>query len=147
MTIIAQRGEEQILLAPALMTNGATRTANFDTIGADYATIRVALSSEAASAGEPPTISILSSDDTVVTNFATIIADRVEDISAAAKLVTYHVDQRAGNRFLRLSVTTAATDTNDDVTVSVTGTLTRMEIEPASAASMGNSTNEVAVIV
>ena len=39
------------------------------------------------------------------------------------------------------------TTTNDDVTVSASGTLSRLSEEPAGASDMGNSTNEVVVIV
>lgn len=146
MTIHAQRGQEELILAPQAMTNSATVTANFDTFGASYATIRISLASEINTNAIGPTISILSSDDEVASNFATIIADRTAEPIVAAKEVIYHVDSRSGNRYLRLDITTGVT-TNDDVTVSATGTLSRLSEEPAGASDMGNSTNEVVVIV
>ena len=115
---------DTILVAPQAMTNSATVTANLDTLGASYATIRVALASEINTNAIGPTLSLLESDDTVATNFATVTANRTaEDITDAAS-VTYGVDLRGRKRYLRLSVTTETT-TNDNVTVSAVGTLSR----------------------
>ena len=66
---------DSVLVAPQAMTNSATVTANLDTLGASYATIRIALASEINTNAIGPTLSLLSSDDTVVTNFATVVAD------------------------------------------------------------------------
>ena len=115
---------DSVVIAPQAMTNSATVTANLDTLGASYATIRVALASEINTNAAGPTLSLLESDDTVVTNFATITANRTaEDITDAAS-VSYGVDLRGRKRYLRLSVTTATT-TNDNVTLSAVGTLGR----------------------
>ena len=115
---------DSVLLAPQAMTNSATVTANFDTLGASYATVRVALASAINTNAIGPTLSLLESDDTVVTNFATVTADRsAEDITDAAS-VSYGVDLRGRKRYLRLSVSTETT-TNDNVTVSAVGTLSR----------------------
>lgn len=146
MVVHAQRGQEELLMGNLVMTNSATNTANFDTFGASYATIRVTLQSEINTNGIGPTISLLSSDDTVVTNFATIVANRTTEVFVLAKQVVYHVDCRSEKRYLRLSVTTGAT-TNDDVTVNATGTLSRLSEEPAGALDMANSTNTVVVLV
>ena len=146
MTIAAQAGQDKLLIAPQAMTNSATVTANFDTQLGNYATIRITLASEINTNAVGPTISLLSSDDTVVTNFATITADRTAEDITAAKHVTYHVDMRGGKRYLRLSVTTATT-TNDDVTVSAVGTLSRMGNEPASTTDLRGSTNDAVVVV
>lgn len=115
---------DSVLVAPQAMTNSATVTANLDTLGASYATIRIALASEINTNAIGPTLSLLGSDDTVVTNFATVVADRTaEDITDAAS-VSYGVDLRGQKRYLRLSVTTETT-TNDDVTVGAVATLSR----------------------
>lgn len=121
-----QLGKDSIVISPAAMTNSATTTANFDTLGANYATLRIAFAIEKNTNGVGPTISVLESDDTVVTNFATIVADRSAETLVAAKALTYHVDLRGRKRYLRLSVTTATT-TNDDVTLGCVGTLSRQE--------------------
>ncbi len=146
MTVHAQRGQEEIVLAPRAMTNSATHSAIFDTFGASYATIRVLLSSEKNTDAIGPTISVLSADVTNATSMVTVIADRTAEVNIVAKSVTYHIDSRSGNRYLKLQVDSETT-TNDDVTVSASGTLTRLSEEPAGASDMGNSTNEVVVIV
>lgn len=146
MVVHAQRGQEEIILAPLAMTNTQTHSAVFDTFGASYATIRVLLSSEPTTDGAGPTISLASSE-TSNGVFVTVTADRAAEDITAAKSVTYHVDCRTEARYLRLTLSTAEDDTHDDVTVSASGTLTRMSEEPAGASDMGNSTNEVVVIV
>lgn len=118
-------GKEELVLAPQAMTNSATVTANIDCIGADYATIRIALASEVNTNAIGPVLSLLTSDDTVVTNFATVVADRNAEDITAAKEVSYAVEMRAQKRYLRLSVTTGVT-TNDDVIVSAVATTSRL---------------------
>jgi hypothetical protein len=116
--------KDAVLIAPQAMTNSATVTANLDTLGASYATIRIALASEINTNAIGPSLSLLSSDDTVASNFATVVADRsAEDITDAAS-VSYGVDLRGGKRYLRLSVSTETT-TNDDVTLGAVATLGR----------------------
>ena len=144
--IHAQNQKATLLLAPQAMTNSATVTANFDTIDAttltkgNYATIRIHLASEINTNAVGPTISLLGSDDTVVTNFATITADRDTEAFVTAKTIVYHVDLRGQKRYLRLSVSTDTT-TNDNVTVAAEGILTRNNQAPAS------TTDEAEVVV
>lgn len=142
----AQAVREHILLAPASQTNSATRTANLDTRGAAYATIRMAFASEINTNAVGPTLALTESDDTVVTNFATFNADfarSAEDITGAKQIV-YRTDLRGRKRYLRLAVTTA-TATNDNVTMGAVATLSRNAIEPASEASQAVDTNTVVV--
>lgn len=138
---------DELLLAPQAMTNSATVTANLDVNGrGSYATIRVALASEINTNAVGPTISLLESDDTVVTNFATITADRTSEDITNAKSVTYHVDLRGRKRYLRLSVSTATT-TNDNVTVAAVGTVSHMKSGPSSETEMTGNTTDAAVVV
>lgn len=138
--------KEVNLIASKAQTNSATTTANLDTKGADFATIRINFKAELNTNAVGPTISLLESDDTVVTNFATIVANRTnEDLTAARNLV-YHVDCRARKRYLRLSVTTA-TATNDDITFSAGATLSGLEESPSGTAGMVSSTNDAVVVV
>ena len=83
---------DSIVIAPVAKTNSATATGNLDCLGAAYATIRIALASEINTNAVGPTLSLLESDDTVVTNFATITADRTAEAIVTAKEVTYGVD-------------------------------------------------------
>lgn len=127
---------DSILISPVAMTNSETATANLDVAGAgSWATIRVALSAEVNTNAIGPEISLLESDDTEVTNFATITADRTAEDITTAKTVVYHVDLRGRKRYLRLSVTTETT-TNDDAVVSAIATVSDMTNGPSSAAEM-----------
>jgi len=138
--------QDKLVLAPQAMTNSATATANIDCLGADYATIRIALASEINTNAVGPTISLLTSDDTVATNFATVTADRTAEAIVAAKHVTYHVDMKSQKRYLRLSVSTDTT-TNDNVTVSAVASLGRLKDVPVTTTDMRGSTNDAVVIV
>lgn len=130
------------LLFSAVVTNNATQTANLDTRGADWATIRIAFKAEVNTNAVGPTISLLESNDTVVTNFATIVADRTNEDCTAARNVRYDVDLRGRKRYLRLAVT-APTATNDHTVVSAIATLSRKEKTPEAHAELA----EVAVVV
>src|SRR6185295_7711486 len=125
--INAQKQTVSLMLAPASQTNSATRTANLDCLGADYAQIIISLASAINTNAIGPTISLLESDDTVVTNFATIVANRTAEAITTAKPAVYGVDLRARKRYLRLAVTTETT-TNDNVTMSVVALLSRKEL-------------------
>lgn len=136
----SQSGLTSVLLAPQAMTNSATVTANLDTRGADYAEITVNLSAEVNTNAIGPTLSLLESDDTVVTNFATVVADVTAKDITAATFHQWHVDSRqVRKRYLRLSVSTETT-TNDDVTVGATAQLYRQD------EGLAQSTNLVVVV-
>ncbi len=135
------------LLAPASQTNSATRTANLDCLGADYATIQINLASAINTNAVGPTLQLSESDDTVVTNFATFNSNfNTSSTSiAAARQVVYHVDTRSRKRYLRLSMTTA-TATNDNVTAGVTAILNRLGVTPPAASNLLGSTNDSVVV-
>ena len=134
------------LIAAKAQTNTATASASWDTLGSDWATITLNFGIELNTNAVGPTISVLESDDTVVTNHATIVANRTAEDLVAAKNVHYDIDLRARKRYLRLTVTTA-TATNDDVTFAAFGTLSRLENSPDSTTDRVNSTNDVVVSV
>lgn len=117
------------LIASRAVTNNATATANLDTNGADYATIVVNISSEANTNAVGPTISLLESDDTTASNFATVTADITGD-AVAAKPIVYGVDLRGRKRYLRISIS-SATATNDNFTASADAILSRLKQGPA----------------
>ena len=127
--IYSRDHEDTLLIAPVAMTNSATQTANFDTAGAGYATIRVCLASAINTNAVGPTLSLKQSDDTVVTNFATVVADLSAVSIVNKREVVYGVDLRGKKRYLRISCTTA-TATNDNVTVAIIGTLSKNEDGP-----------------
>lgn len=117
------------LIVSRAITNNATATANLDTLGAEYATITVNISSEANTNAVGPTISLLEADTTDVSNFATVTADITGD-AVSAKPIVYGVDLRGRKRYLRLSIS-APTATNDNITASADATLMRLSNGPA----------------
>lgn len=129
-------GNDSLLIAPKAQTNSATTTANLDTRGANYATIRVPLASAINTNAVGPTLVLSQSDDTVVTNFATLSSRSAEDITAA-KTIAYHVDLRGKKRYLRLAVTTA-TATNDNITFAAVATLSDLENAPNGTTSVAD---------
>jgi hypothetical protein len=128
---------DSLLISPRSMTNSATTTANLDTKGANYATIRVAFASELNTNAVGPTLVLSESDDTVVTNFSTLSTRSAEDLTAASEL-HYGVDLRGRKRYLRLAVTTATT-TNDNVTLSAIATLSDLQNAPSGTTGVADA--------
>ena len=128
---------DSLLIAPKAQTNSATTTANLDTQGAGYATIRVALASELNTNAVGPTLVLSQSDDTVVTNFATLDTQTAVDLTAAREM-HYGIDLRGKKRYLRLAVTTA-TATNDNVTFSAIATLSDLNDAPNGTTSVADT--------
>lgn len=143
-----QNQKISVLLAPASQTNSATRTANLDTIGGDYARILIPLASAINTNAVGPTIVLKESNDTTATNFATwdSSATLTATSIAAAKNVVFMVDCRSRKRYIQLSLTTA-TATNDNVTAAAIAELGRLESMPASTSAMVGSTNDVVVLL
>ena len=128
---------DSILIAPRALTNNATATANLDTKGAAYATIRVACSSEVNTNAVGPTLVLSESDDTVVSNFATLDTQTAVDLTAARE-IHYGVDLRGRKRYLRIAVSTP-TATNDHIVVSAVGTLSKLENAPNGTTSVADT--------
>ena len=105
--------KHQQLIVGRALTNNATATGSVDCNGADYATIVVNICSETNTNAVGPTISLLESDTTDSTNYATITADITGD-AVAAKPIVYGVDLRGRKRYLKLSIS-APTATNDEL--------------------------------
>ena len=128
---------DSILIAPRALTNNATATANLDTKGAAYATIRVACRSEVNTNAVGPTLVLSESDDTVVSNFATLDTQAAIDLTAARE-IHYGVDLRGRRRYLRIAVTTP-TATNDHIVMSAVGTLSKLENAPNGTTSVADT--------
>ena len=132
--IEAQAAKHQVVIASQAMTNSVTATGNIDCKGVGYVEIEVALKSAINTNAVSPTISLLESDDTVVSNFATVVATQtIASWPAATSPMVglFQVDTRGRKRYLRMSVSTA-TATNDDINVSVTARTSRKAQGPAS---------------
>lgn len=119
---VAQLGTDSVLLAGITAATTA-RTANLDTAGANYATIRVNVGAEANTNSTNVSIQLSESDDTVVTNFATFNAtfNRTVDNTSGA-IATNHVDLDGRKRYLRLTITPDTT-TNGAVITAASATL------------------------
>lgn len=136
-----------VLLAPASQTAAATRSANIDVLGVDYATVKINLAARVNTSAVAPTIALTESDDTTPSNFATWSSSfsRSESLAAAHQLV-FHVDTRSRKRYLNLAITAATHTTNDIVTNSADVILSRREASPAGTAGMVGSTNDAVVV-
>lgn len=145
--IHAQNGQDRLLIAPRTVTAAQTATANFDTRGGDYATIRIGFAAEIDTSAIGPTISLSSSDDTEVTNFVTVVANRTAEDLVAARELVYHVDTRSAKRYLRLAITAETHTTHDVLSVCAIGTLTRLGVGAGSTTNMVATTNDKVVIV
>ena len=138
MATSTQNGIDSVMLASQQITDGATATANLDTRGSDAATIRVNLGTEETTHATAIVCSLLSSDDTVVTNFATVVADQSPDLTTGRE-VRYAIDMRGQKRYLRLDIT-AGTQTGSNLDLGAIATLTRNTEDPASTTAMGDDT-------
>jgi len=134
--IHAQTGIDTVLLDPVAVTDAATTaTANLDCANADHVTIRCLFSAEENTNATASTLSLLHSDDTVVTNFATITADLTPDFTSAGE-VRYDIDMLGKKRYLRL--TYVAASTSGDITLGAVATLHRNDTDPQSTTEMGD---------
>lgn len=141
----AKRGVDQLLLSMKSVTT--TASAAQDCIGARYATVRIVVGTRLVTNPAACTISLLESDDTVVSNYATIVADRAEVLASVHHEVRYEVDLRSRKRFLKLIVTPGTTASNDAVVLVALATLTRNESDPSAAAGLVATTNDAVVVV
>lgn len=137
----------QVIASTKKTTGAATTTANLDMKGYDYATIVVNLSAyDTPTQATAPVVSLLESDDTVVTNFATYVADKALAGSVARDIV-YHLDMRARKRYQRISITNATAGTDNAISYGVVAIQSKAELEPASTNDMiGNTSNDIVTI-
>lgn len=137
-----------VLLAPASVSGAGTRTAVFDSLGMDYATIKVNLAAEVNTNASTPTIALTESDTTDATNYATWSSScsRNEDITAAHQ-VNFLVDTRTRKRYLKLTITAASHTTNDVITCAADAIASRQESAAAGTAALRGSTNDAVVVL
>ena len=136
-----------VLLSPASQTAAATRSANLDTLGADWATIKINLAARVNTSAVAPTIAILESNDTNASNFATWSSSfSVSESLANAHQKIFEIDTRTRKRYLQLQITAATNTTNDIVTASADAVLSRLEQPPVGTAGMVGSTNDSVVV-
>lgn len=105
-----------VVITPASFTNGATASGNVDTMGADFVTIDVFMSTSNDVANNPSVLKISESDDTVVTNFADVtglVGDTSftipNSVTAGDWAVKFNIDTRGRKRYLKLTVSPVTT--------------------------------------
>jgi hypothetical protein len=137
-----------VLLAPASQTAAATRSAVVDTLGADYATIKVNCAAEVNTNAVGPTIALTEADEDAASNYATwsSSASRNEDLAAAHQVV-FQIDTRSRKRYIKLLITAATHTTNDIVTASADVLYSKRERVAAGTAAMVGSTNDAVVVL
>lgn len=139
----AQRHPDTAWILPASLTAGSNVTANIDCVGADYATVRCIVSNIAGTgvaSASGTTVSILSSDNTNASTFATLVADRTG--LKFGREVRYEVDLKGKKRYLRVNITAgSAGASNDAVVVAMVATLSKKEdgITSYSALAVGGT--------
>lgn len=137
--ITEQRNPDTVWILPASLTAGSNVTANIDCLGADYATVRVLVSNTAGTgvaSASGTTVSILSSNVTHSSSFATLVADRTG--IKFGREVRYEVDLTTNrNRYLRVNITAgSAGASNDAVVVAMVATLSKKEDNPTSYSAL-----------
>lgn len=143
----AQRMKMGVALAPASQTAAATRSANIDVIGADYATIVVNLGAQVNTSANAPTVAITEADVTNYTSMATWSSSfsGTKSLTNAHQEV-YHVDCKSRKRYLNVALTTGTHTTNDVITAGVTYILSKRERVDAGTAAMVASTNDAVTV-
>lgn len=98
------------------VTNGATVTANIDTLGCDYAEIDVILGTANTTSNKPSTLKLAECDTTVVTDFANITGyvggtdfTVVAADTANPNIYRFNIDCRHRKRYLKVTVTPLTT--------------------------------------
>ncbi len=127
--------QNKVLTSLITGTTSATtaRTANLDCQYVDFATIIIQCSAEANTDSTNVVMGLLTSDDTVVSNFATVVANVTLDNTSATSYM-YHVGLAGKKRYLRLTLTPDTT-TNGAVIVSASA-LTAKDSEGAVASNV-----------
>lgn len=124
-----QKQVDKAWILPAALTAGSNVTANIDCIGSDYATVRCIVSNIAGTgvaSASGTTISLLSSDNTNASTFATLLAD-VTGVKFGRE-IRYEVDLHGKKRYLRSNITAGSAGvSNDAVVVTMVATLSKRE--------------------
>lgn len=136
------------LFGPVSMTDSATQSANVDMRGWDHAIVTVGLSDPNGTGTNTngATISILHDDTTVVTNFATVTANRTVG-GTIANVNVYAIDWKGKERYLRVTCSTGTNGTHDNQVVYGEALLLKGEEMPGSTSEMLGTTNDFAIVV
>ncbi len=138
-----QNSKSVYVLSPTTAVS-TSRSASFDFLGADHATIRVLCSaSVGTNSAALQALSLLHSDNTNSSTFATMVADLGTQVTSSHEIV-YHVDLKTAKRYGKVILTPHTADT---IATAVHVTLSRLENSPTSTTGMVNTTNDAVSIV
>ena len=111
--------KSDVAITPVSTTNAATASGNVDTLGFDWMTLDVFMTTSNNVTNNPSVLKLTESDDTVVTNFAAIAALTGDGagrrftipnaVTAGDWAVKFNVDLRGRKRYLKLSVSPVTT--------------------------------------
>ena len=128
---VAQNLKRSLVLAPSAAAT-ATRSATMDTLGADYATLEVAI-------GPLPNLTVASTltiaiteGDVATGSFATFNSDfsKTVDIGTAGQVIAFNINcDGTRKRFMKMITTPGTTATADAIAISAIGVLDS-EISP-----------------
>jgi len=127
----------EVSLLGGITAATTARTANLDTAGALFATIRIHCGVELNTNSTNVAIQLSESDDTVVTNFATFNSsfNRTVD-NTATRIATNHVNLRGRKRYLRIAITPDTT-TNGPI-ISTAGATLYKDVISNAATMLGD---------
>ena len=133
----------EVMIASAELSHGATATAILDTRG--FEDVTVVISGDLAGAGTNPTVSFLTSDDTVATNAVTAVADTTAPFANNEHIV-YTMSGIGKKRYVRLAITAPSGSTNSNCEpLSAVAILGRPDEGGVGVAAIAGSTNAVLV--
>ena len=144
--IHAQANKDQIVLGPATNALTTSRSASFDFLGSDYATIRVVQSASAGTNGGC-SISVLHADSvpTQATQFATFTANLTAQATTSHQAI-YHVNLKGKGGYGKI-ILTPTTHTNDTIITMADIAYGRNGQSPSNTSGMVLSTNDVVTMV
>jgi hypothetical protein len=137
--IHAQNAKKVLPIFQSSTTAAGTASGNIDTLGYDYLSLDVLLPTADVVSNKPTVLKLSESDDTVVTNFASVSGfvggtdfTIPNAITAATSITqpyaTLNVDLKGRKRYLKISVSPATTQV-----VNAVGQLTRAEQTPSTS--------------
>lgn len=139
------RSDLQLGSGDAVTTSSS---AAWDLMDCDYAVLDVIVGVRFHASTGATVLSVLTSDDTVVTNHATVVANQTITPGSTTKLVRFLMDTRASKRYLRLTTAPAGTvATQDAVVHSAVLHKFRNRVDADAAADLTASTNDTVVQV
>ena len=134
----AQSQQRSLLISPQVST--ATVSAAFDTLGADYATIQVAVGTRAAATQSSNVTIAITEADAATGSYTTFNSElsQAVAIGTAAQVAVFHVNlDGTRKRFLKVLSTPGTVATADAVGIAAIGVLDP-EIRPSGTTGQGN---------